>query len=108
MKYVLIIVFGILSNAASAARFDCRILENLSNEKKMIITATVPGKHLVYSSDSYVFYINASADQMLELEVFLPNIESRIYSKGNVEKELVSLTVWQRDAMLEFNCRLLK
>ena len=104
-KTVLTLFLGLLTTQSWASQFDCRVIENLSDEKKMILTATEPGKHLVRSEEDYTFYLNTFTDQTVELEVFLPSADMRIYSKGNIEKNSVTLTSWQRDALLDFTCK---
>lgn len=96
----------LLGSWAQASVFNCRISENLQVVEKMQVTATDNARVKVSSADAYVFYLSTLSSGVVELEAFLPSVEMRIYSKGNIEKNSVTLTSWQRDGLLEFNCSL--
>ena len=104
MKLFFILLLSGLS--LQAATYDCRVEENFSNIEKIKVTATENQRLLVRSDASYTFYLSTFPEAIIELEAFLPSVEMRIYSKGNIEKNSVTLTSWQRDGLLEFKCSL--
>lgn len=94
------------ATGAQASVFNCRVSENLQVVEKIQVTKTDNARVRVSNKDTYVFYLSTFNSGLIELEAFLPSVEMRIYSKGNVEKNSVTLTSWQRDGLLEFNCSL--
>lgn len=104
MKIFLMLV--LLGSFVQAASFDCYVEENFSNPQKIRITATDNQRMLVRSDWNYSFYLSTFTNGIVELEAFLPSVEMRIYSKGQIEKSSVTLTAWQREALLEFKCEL--
>lgn len=101
--FLLIMLMGFTSYGAS---YDCTVDENFASPKKIRIIATENQRLLVRSDWNYSFYLSTFTGGIVELEAFLPSVEMRIYSKGNIENSPVTLTSWQREALLEFKCSL--
>ena len=105
MKTIMFILVGIAGSISVAAEYDCRVQGNFSEVQKVRFTGSVNEKIKVAAGEDYVFYLNINTNNLVELEVFLPSVEMRIYSKGDIEKNAVTLTSWQRQALLEFSCK---
>ena len=72
----------------------------------MIQNIIGPDRFQLFKLDGTVTYLTFNENNEYELDMFISDIESRIYAKSKlIEKQNLELSIWSRDYLLEVKCK---
>ncbi len=111
MKNINIFLMSLfLTLSAKAATLECKSVLNLLEVTNSNVITALNNRVLVDKIDELAVYVTEKKSNMFSLEVFIANLEMRIYSEAalnNVE-DVIKAQAWSRDMMLDVVCKKLK
>lgn len=104
MKLLLILIF---SNSVFAATLECNTRINLDAVANSTVITSLKTKNLIGRQLEVISYVTETANDFFSIEVYLPALDSRIYSEGamRVSGETLSVTAWTREILAEVTCK---
>lgn len=109
MKTIILTAITMLfSLPASAKELYCEILINDTVQLKSQVFTQVNKKVFIGKTETAKAFVTEKADHTFIIESYLPNADIRIYSEGKITPphNLLILSYWGRDQMLDIKCRL--
>lgn len=102
----ILVFFLLFTVKASADIFNCRFLYNLDVVQTSDVLTEHKEKVKVFDLAEGVSYITQIGPEQYSLELFVSEIDTRIYSEASVTKDnSISAIVWSRQSLVEVNCK---
>lgn len=108
MKLFILVFLG--SAVGYSATLDCKSVVNLKEVSHSSIVTSLQNKILVNRDEQVSSYVTETSPNVFTLEAFIPKLEIRIYSKAilNNSNELLTTSLWDRDIMVDVECKNIK
>ncbi len=90
--------------------FNCQFLENTQLIDTAKIETSYQDKILIFKKSQLSSYITEKHNNQFEIDTFIPDKESRIYSQSTLKtiNEEISSSIWSRDYLFEIKCTLVQ
>lgn len=104
---LLVLLFIFISCSVNAAVLECTGLVNLDIVSKVKLETSVNIKILIDKTQKFTSYVTELRPDVFSVEVFLPDLEIRIYSEGALSKlnDSLTATAWSREVLVDVVCK---